>query len=456
MPIQTADDIFGTAKWIVDPTLGSGTHTTIGAALTSASSGDTIFIRPGTYTENLTLKVGVNLTAFGCDSSLNATGTVIINGTCTLTAAGSVTISGIQLQTNSAALLAVTGTLASIVNLNNCYLNCSNSTGITFSSSSASAAININNCSGNLGTTGIGYFSDSSAGTLNIYNCDFANTGASTTASTKSAGALLARFSSLRFVLTYSSTDVTSSYIQCNTTTNAINTTAVTTSGTGTFTIDGGRIDSGTASAISAGVGTTVACRNCIVFSSNTNAITGAGSLTYGGVEFSSTSNTMNTTTQTAQTFRPGITRSAHQPCFLAVKTSSATNATGDGTAVTIAFDTTVYDQNSNFSGTNTFTAPVTGRYLLTTCVDLSNLGAGHTAGLVQIVTTAKTFVYRVNTANLRNSNNDCNLILSTVANMTAADTATVSITVANSTKTVTVGGSGSEDQTYFCGYLVC
>ena len=65
---QTGDNKFGVAKWIVDSTASLGTHTTIAAALTSASSGDTIFIRPGTFTENLTLKAGVDLCAFDCDA----------------------------------------------------------------------------------------------------------------------------------------------------------------------------------------------------------------------------------------------------------------------------------------------------------------------------------------------------------------------------------------------------
>src|ERR1700676_4205216 len=102
MTIQNSTDLYANSVLIVDPTLGSGNYTTIGSALTASVSGQTIFIRPGTYTENLTLKAGVNLTAFGSDSSLNGTATVIINGTCTLSTAGTVTISSIQLQTNSA------------------------------------------------------------------------------------------------------------------------------------------------------------------------------------------------------------------------------------------------------------------------------------------------------------------------------------------------------------------
>ncbi len=121
------------SRWIVDPLGFNGTHTTIASAITSATSGDTIFLLPGTYTENLTLAAGVNLTAYNCDST---TPNVTISGKCTFTGAGTVSISGIRLQTNSDFLLAVTGSAASIVNLIDCYLNCTNNTGISYTSSS--------------------------------------------------------------------------------------------------------------------------------------------------------------------------------------------------------------------------------------------------------------------------------------------------------------------------------
>jgi hypothetical protein len=218
---------YSTANGFIVSQDGTGDFSTISAALTAASSGDTIFIRPGTYTENLTLKAGVNLSAFECDSSLNGTGKVIISGTCTLTAAGSVTISGIQLQTNSAALLAVTGTLASIVNLKNCYLNMTNNTGITFSTSSASGAINLQDCNGDLGTTGIGVFAHSSAGTLTFQTSFFTNSGGSSTASTISAGIVIVRQSRLTNPVTGSSTSQIN-FTQANINTSAQNVTCVT------------------------------------------------------------------------------------------------------------------------------------------------------------------------------------------------------------------------------------
>src|SRR5512135_3481216 len=122
MALKTADNNFGTAKFIVSGAYSDGcTHITIASALTDASSGDTIFIRPGTYTENLTLKAGVNLTAFTGDGSLNTTSNVVILGKCTMTTAGTVNISGVQLKTNSDFFLAVTGSANSIVNLNSCF-----------------------------------------------------------------------------------------------------------------------------------------------------------------------------------------------------------------------------------------------------------------------------------------------------------------------------------------------
>ncbi len=281
-----------TAKWIVDPTANRGTHQTIGAALTAASSGETIFIRPGTYTENLTLKVGVNLTAFTCDAF---TPNVTIIGTCTLTTAGTVSISGVRLQTNSAALLAVTGSAASIVNLNNCFLNCSNATGITFSTNSASAAINIYNCQGNLGTTGIGLFAHSSAGSLLIAQSDFTNTGLSQQANTASLGILAIRKSLITNPITTSSTNAfvgeTSTF-----STVAQNVTAITMGGSGNQEIDICGVDSGSASAIS--ISSTGTVFDCIIKSTNTNCITGAGAINYSGLLFSSSS-TINTTTKT-------------------------------------------------------------------------------------------------------------------------------------------------------------
>jgi hypothetical protein len=299
MPATNANAInyFSPAKWVVSTVAGEGTHTTIATALTAASSGDTIVIMPGTFTENPTLKAGVNLTAYGSDSSLNGTGNVIISGTCTLTGAGTVTISGIQLQTNSAALLAVTGSAASVVNLNNCYLNCTNNTGISYSSSSASSAINIVNCTGNLGTTGIGLFSHSSSGFLNFKTCYFTNSGGSSTANTCSAGQLNTFDCTFSNPLTYSSSNIISALEYTDLETNATNSISLTTSGTGLIELQYSYIASGSASAISIGTGTTVYSGFSIINSGATYCVTGAGTFITKNSLFQAT-NLINVTTQ--------------------------------------------------------------------------------------------------------------------------------------------------------------
>lgn len=189
MAFTTSVNNYNTTKWLVNPIAGLGTHTTIATALTSASSGDNIFIMPGTYTENPTLKAGVNLVAYpsdGLDSQ------VIINGKCSATFTGTCDITGIQLKTNSDFALSITGANATVVNLFNCYINCLNTTGIDNSGTGASI-IQMFQCLGNIGTTGIALFahSNTNAGSQFVMQgCEISNLGASTTANTFSGGVL--------------------------------------------------------------------------------------------------------------------------------------------------------------------------------------------------------------------------------------------------------------------------
>ena len=292
------------AKWIVDPSANRGTHTTIAGAIAAASSGETIFIRPGTYTENLTLKAGVDLVSF---SSEGETPNVTIIGNATFSAAGTVTISGIRLQTNSAAFLTVSGSAASVVNLHNCYLNCSNATGISFTAANTSSEINCFRCTGNLGTTGIALYNMSATGVLMFEYCFFRNSGVSTTASSNSASNVLFNYSVGTMAF---STSGTGSFLATHSILNIgviSNTTAVTTAGTGAAnTIYFCTVTSGTASAISVGSGTTLQMANSIVDSTNTNAITGAGTIVFTEISFQNTSSLINTTSQTRRNISVG------------------------------------------------------------------------------------------------------------------------------------------------------
>ncbi len=401
---------YGPARLIVATSAANGTHTTLASAMADAVSGDTISLRDS-VTENVTLTAGVNIAAW-IGGTLN---TPSITGTLTMTTAGTCNISGIRLVTNSAALLAVTGNAASIVNLYNCYLNCTNNTGITYTSSSSSSRLSLYSCGGDLGTTGIALFANSSTGEFKTFYCVFTNTGASTTASTASAGITNTSYSQFANPITLSSTAASTwEYSQFSTT--AQNVTAATLGG-GSSSCKWCRFDSGSASAVSISSSAAI-MEMCVISSSNTNAITGAGTLSYSGLSFS-LSSTVNVTTQTIVPF------GANVPSFSAVLSTSANNHTGNGTTYTVICDTETYDVMSNYNnGTGTFTAPYTGKYqfefqlYLTGCTIASSCA-------ISVATTARTYtngLFRAAGAQ------DFRTHLSCIADMTAADTATFTV----------------------------
>src|SRR5690349_21533685 len=131
---------YSTANGHIVDASGNGDYTTIGSALTAASSGQTIFIRPGTYTENLTLKAGVDLVSFGAEGSRP---NVTISGKLSASFSGTVTINGIRLQTNADFAIEMTGANVTLLNVENCFLNCTNATGVSSTGSNGSAKITI-------------------------------------------------------------------------------------------------------------------------------------------------------------------------------------------------------------------------------------------------------------------------------------------------------------------------
>lgn len=290
-----ATNNYGPAKFIVSSSAANGTHTTIASAITDASSGDTIFIRPGTYTENLTLKAGVCLTAYQCDA-FSTSAQVTITGKASFTGAGVVTISGVQLTTNSDFAVAVTGSSASVLNLINCYINASNNTAISFTSSSASAQLFLYNCSANLGTTGIALFSHSSAGLLGCSFSVFTNSGGSSTASTCSAGQLTILNCYIANPITMSSTGlITIKYTEIDT--SAVNATALTTNASSNPCYFVSLLSgSATPLVISAG---SVLANALMLFHSNATAVSGSGTLIYNNIFQGNTVGTISCTTIT-------------------------------------------------------------------------------------------------------------------------------------------------------------
>jgi len=151
------------------------------------------------------------------------------------------------------------------------------------------------------------------------------------------------------------------------------------------------------------------------------------------------------------------------QPAFLAnLGTSTSNNVTGDGTTYTVLFDTKIFDQGTNFStGTGAFTAPITGKYQFNASIMIENIGAAHTTGQLQIKTTNNVFdpIYE-SPVSTQASGNFLILNGSTLANMTAGDTAVFQAIVSGSTKTIGIHGNtmngSNQGFTFVSGYLVC
>lgn len=295
-----ATNNYGESSFIVSASPANGTHVTIASALAAAVSGQTIFIREGTYTENPTLKAGVNLVAYTADAY---TPNVKIIGKCSYSSAGTVSISGIQLQTNSDYFLEVTGSAASIVYLINCGLTMANNTGINFTTANTGAAIYVNHCNGNIATTGIGAFTATSTGSMRFNYCNITNTGNSSTASSATNTTVYLNWSQINFPCSTASAG-SIYFTYCNVNNEGANATCLTTAGTGSSNIEFSDFLSGSASCISVGTGTTVLeLGTCRFDSSNTNPVTGAGTFKNSVSYYTSTGSSNNVTTQT---FYPG------------------------------------------------------------------------------------------------------------------------------------------------------
>ncbi len=272
-------------------------YTTVAAAIAAAvgagvntTNPANIYIKPksGSYTENVTLVDGINLVGFG--------GQVIINGTVSMSTAGTASLNGLILQTNSAYCIEVTGSSASILNVNNCNISALNNTAIHHTTSNASSLINFSHCIGNIATTGISLFTAASTGTIGFNYCIFTNTGLSTTASTIASGIIGCDFTQFSSPITSSATGAIS-IMNSLVNTGSVNATCLTVGGSGGCVWRNGQFISGSASAIS--ISTSMTAVFLDVDSSNTNTLTGVGTLTYGFIAFTGSSSGHNVTTET-------------------------------------------------------------------------------------------------------------------------------------------------------------
>lgn len=238
-------------------------------------------------------------------------------------------------------------------------------------------------------------------------------------------------------------------------------TIAASSGGISTINGDSGSVTGSTVTVSGGSTGLTTSC------SGTTLSLTGTLAIANGGTNATSMSTstgivkydgTRLVTSSTAKIDSSNRTTNSSQPAFNAYNSNSPANVTGDGTTYKVAFDTTIFDQASNFNtSTYTFTAPIAGKYQFNATIGGYNLGAGHTIGLFQLVTTAQTYGAGYGnwaTGGGAASNGVKLESASWIVTMSANDTAYVQFGVYNSTKTVGLeGGAGNAS---FSGYLVC
>ncbi len=281
--------------------VGSDIHSqysTIGAAITAAvaagassSTPAAIFIKfnGSPYTENPVLQDGINLIGFDGGNFNNAGNSTAITGKITFSGAGYASVQGLTLNTNGDYFAEFTGSSSVNILFKNCTLNATNANGLH--NTNTAASILIWYCNGNCTTNT--FFICTSQGVDVRYSYLFSlNT---TTASTFTNAGFTSHFSELFFPVTVSGTGFYN-IINSRVVTAAA---CVTTSGSGPSVINNSEFISSTFSSLVINGSAVIPVMNSSFQSSNTNVITGSGTLNYAFLAFYGSSSGVNVSTLT-------------------------------------------------------------------------------------------------------------------------------------------------------------
>lgn len=314
------------ANFIVDPNGTKAEYTTITAALAAASSGDTIGVKPGTYTENLTLKAGVNIVSFVEEGKYS---NVVIVGKMTATYTGNVSLVGLRLKTNGDFAIATSGATVLGLTLTNCFIEASNATALSVNNANARITIQYSTCDVTGATQKL---FDFAAGILNFYFSTTKNTGLGTTDSTASANGVSFYSCIGQIGMTTSSTG-SIAIIYCNFDQTAR--TVLTANGSGTHAIRFCYFNTTSASTIVIGASGVVTISDCLLSSSNTKVIDNAGTCSINGLTFSSTSSNIGSTAPTI--LNEGPSRTIGSANVAGTNTLTVTNTNNSDTASSAA-----------------------------------------------------------------------------------------------------------------------
>ena len=144
-----------------------------------------------------------------------------------------------------------------------------------------------------------------------------------------------------------------------------------------------------------------------------------------------------------------GNVTTPYQPAF-SVRPSSDQSNIARPANTTVLWGTEIFDQGGNFSS-NTFTAPVTGRYQLNVNIYAQSVDSAADYVQFALVTSNQTYYYIFSTNTLSQDAAYMSFPIAVLADMDASDTAIVQANLNNT-------GSAQMDITtisYFSGYLV-
>lgn len=137
------------------------------------------------------------------------------------------------------------------------------------------------------------------------------------------------------------------------------------------------------------------------------------------------------------------------QPAFNVVNASEQSDIAVN-TDVTVVFGTEIFDQSSDFSS-NTFTAPITGKYFLAASVTLLSIDSVDTSLQVRIQTSNRNYIVYLDPRQFAGDIlGSYTLTISCLADMDSNDTAVVIVNQSSGTQQIDIGNGNSR----FSGYL--
>ena len=170
-----------------------------------------------------------------------------------------------------------------------------------------------------------------------------------------------------------------------------------------------------------------------------------------GEIAYVHSDNYMRFVTNATERMRIDSTGAVTMPTQPAFQVKPASTQTNIGADETVAFGTERFDQNADFAS-NTFTAPVTGKYQFNVSIRIDNWDISANYYQVIILTSNRSYITTWDAALHASADHDyITLTISTLADMDANDTSLVQIN-----QNAGAAQADINTESLFSGYLAC